>query len=357
MTMVATRWLRMGGRPFSGERRISPRSGTAWVARPGLIRPLDDKTLFTKAQKQRNALVIVDLLSAMTTFLRVVDAGSLSKAGKMLQLSPAAISRQMSALEGELGARLLVRTTRQLALTEEGRRFYEYAARTVRDAEDARASVRPDHAVSGLLTVSVPTAVGLPLFDESLAQLLATHRGLRVDLRLEDHPIDLIADGVDIAVRAGLPAPDTTSLVALPLADADRVVVAAPSYLRRHRPPSKPEELSRHDALVQLHAGPGVGVWTLYSGAQTVSIPVTGRLCSNSLLALRAAAIAGFGVALLPRLVVADALENEHLRALPLGGWQPRGQQIYALVRAESRDRARVRIFLAHAKTRLSRVQ
>src|SRR5215475_7784636 len=96
----------------------------------------------------------VDLLAAMTTFVRVVDAGNLSRAARALRVTPAAVSRQLTALEDELGAPLLVRTTRRIALTDEGRRFYEHAERTVNDAEEARAAVRDDRGVTGRVTVS-----------------------------------------------------------------------------------------------------------------------------------------------------------------------------------------------------------
>ncbi len=295
----------------------------------------------------------VDLLAAMTTFLRVVETGSLSKAARALRVTPAAVSRQLSALEEDLGATLLVRTTRRLAVTEEGRRFYEHAERTVADAEEARASVRADHAVAGLVTISVPTALGLGVLDVSVGELVAANPGLRIDIRLEDHPVDLLADAIDVAVRAGLVPPDTTTLVAQPLVDGERVVVAAPSYLRRRGEPSTPAELAKHDALVHLHAGADVGVWTLASGERDVRVEVHGPIRTNALHALRNAALAGVGIALLPRFVVAEDVDAKRLRTLSLSGWRPRSHQIYALVRAEARTRARVRALLDHLRERL----
>jgi DNA-binding transcriptional LysR family regulator len=295
----------------------------------------------------------MDLLAAMTTFVRVVDAASLSKAARALRVTPAAVSRQLSALEAELGATLLVRTTRRVSVTDEGRRFYEHAERTVADAEEARASVRLDHAVSGLVTLSVPTALGLGVLDASIPELVAANPGLRIDLRLEDHPVDLLADGIDVAVRAGLVPPDTTTLVAQPLARGDRVVVAAPAYVRRRGEPVRPTDLARHDVLVHLHAGADVGVWTLASGDREVRVEVHGPIRTNALHALRNAVLAGAGIALVPRFVVAEDLDAKRLRTLPLSGWCPRTQQIYALVRAEARTRARVRALLDHLRERL----
>jgi len=295
----------------------------------------------------------MDLLAAMTTFLRVADSGSLSKAAQALRVTPAAVSRQLSALEQELGATLVVRTTRRVTVTEEGRRFYEHAERTVANAEEARASVRSDHAVTGLVTLSVPSALGLGILDASVPELAAEHPGLRIDLRLEDHPVDLLAEGVDVAVRAGLVPPDTTTLVAQPLALGERVVVASPAYLKRRGEPAKPADLAKHDGLVHLHAGADVGVWTLASGDRDVRVEVHGRIRTNALNALRNAALAAAGIAVLPRFIVAEDLAANRLQALALSGWQPRSQQIYALVRAEARARARVRVLLDHLRERL----
>jgi DNA-binding transcriptional LysR family regulator len=295
----------------------------------------------------------MDFLGAMTTFLRVVDAGSLSKAAHALDVTPAAVSRQLSALEEELGVALLVRTTRRVIVTEEGRRFYEHAERTVAEAEEARASVRANRAVSGLVTLSVPTAIGLGVLDVSIAGLVATNPGLRVDLRLEDHPVDLLGDGIDIAVRAGLVPPDTTTLAAQPIAEVERVVVAAPSYLKKRGEPARPSDLARHDVLVHLHAGADVGVWTLAADEGEVRVEVRGPIRVNALEALRNAAVAGAGIALLPRFIVAEDLTAKRLRLLPLSGARPRSQQIYALVRAGARSAARVRLLLDHLREQL----
>jgi DNA-binding transcriptional LysR family regulator len=289
----------------------------------------------------------------MATFVRVADAASLSKAARVLGVSPAAVSRQLTALEEELGVQLLVRTTRRLTITEPGRRFYEHAARTVADAEEARVSVRPDHAVSGLVALSVPTALGAGRLAGALATLPLAHPGLRIDLRLEDHPIDLLAEGVDIAVRAGLVPPNTTTLVAHPIGEGERVIVAAPSYLRRRGEPAEPADLSRHDAVVHAHAGANVGVWTLRSGTRSITVEVRGAFRANALVALREAAIEGAGIALLPHFVVRDALEARRLRVLPLAGWRPEPQAIYALVRAEVRARTRTRVVLDHLREQL----
>lgn len=299
----------------------------------------------------------MDLLAAMATFVRVTDAGSLSKAARELEVTPAAVSRQLTALEQELGASLLVRTTRHVALTEEGRRFYEHAERMVHEAEEARASVREDRAIRGRVTVSMPTAFAHAGIHIALAALVTTNPGLVIDVRLEDHPVDLLADGIDVAVRAGLVPPDSTTLVAQPLATLDRAVVCAPAYVKRRGEPHAPRDLAGHDALVHLHAGNAVGVWALYAGDDSTQVAVAGPLRATALHVLRDAAVEGVGIALLPRFLVADDLRAKRLRALALGGWQPRAQHTYALVRAESKNRARVRSVIDHLRAHITKLR
>ena len=296
----------------------------------------------------------MDLLAAMSTFVRVADAGSLSKAARALKVTPAAVSRQLTALEAELGAALLVRTTRRIALTDEGRRFYEHAERTVNDAEEARASVRANHAVTGRVTISMPTALGDTGLHVSLARVAADNPGLFLDLRLEDHPVDLVADGIDVAIRAGLVPPDSTTLVAQSLVTMERVVVCAPAYARRRGEPRNPADLAEHEALVHLHAGTAVGVWQLHASDASESVAVRGALRATGLHILRDAAVHGAGIALLPRFLVAQDLRRNRLRRLALGGWEPRPQQIYALVRVESKNRARVRAVVEQVRAHLA---
>ncbi len=291
----------------------------------------------------------MDLLGGMLAYLRVVDAGNLTKAARALRVTPAAISRQLSALESELGATLVIRTTRSLAMTEEGRRFYEHARRTVAEAEEARASVRADHAISGRISVSVPTALGVSLLDLSIVDLVVKHPGLRVELRLEDHPVDLLGEGVDVAIRAGLSAPETNALVARLVTETARVIVGAPSYLKRRGEPVHALELTDHDALVHLHAGSGVGAWRLERDGEALSIEVRGPFSANSFLALRNAAIAGAGLAQLPHFLVAKDLEEGRLRVVPMGGWGAPPQKIFSIIRAEAKRQPKIRAFLDHA--------
>lgn len=282
----------------------------------------------------------MDFLGRARTFVRVVEAGSLSGAARSLGLSLAAISRQIGSLETELGARLLVRTTRSLRVTDEGRRFHEHASRLVRDADAARASVRPEGAAAGSVLVSASVTLGVLRIVPALPKLFAAHPALHVDLRLEDRAADLVGEGVDIAVRAGLVLPDTTNLVAQPLATYQRFLVASPAYLRRRGTPRTAASLASHSAI--LGAGMGTtGTWQLSEDGQPRSVSVNAQLRVGTLLAILAAVRAGLGIAALPDFVVASDLADKTLRVvLPEATLAP--VAAHALYRVEARGTSRV---------------
>jgi len=164
----------------------------------------------------------------MATFVSVVEGKSLSAAARAQRLSLAAVSRQLRALEVDLGASLIVRSTRRLHVTDAGVQWYEYCRRTPRELEDAREAIRGSKAVRGTLVVSASLTFGSEVIVPQLARLTEQHPGLSIDLRLEDQIVDLVGEGVDVAIRAGSPPPDSTAVLADPIAQVTRVLVAAP---------------------------------------------------------------------------------------------------------------------------------
>ncbi len=288
----------------------------------------------------------MDFLGRAKTLVRIVEAGSFSAAARSLGMSLAAISRQVTSLEDELGAKLLVRTTRSLHLTDHGRRFHEHAIRLVRDAEAARASVRPEGAIGGAILVSASVTLGVLRIVPALPTLLASFPALELSLRLEDRAADLVSEGVDVAVRAGLTLPDTTSLVAQPLATFQRLLVATPAYLRRHGNPRTVASLASHAAIVGSGSS---GVWSFVEDGESRSVTVTPKLRVGTLLGVRAAALAGMGIAMLPDFVVARDLGDRSLRTLlPHAALAP--VTAHALYRIEMRGAPRVDAVVAHLR-------
>src|SRR5216683_326424 len=281
----------------------------------------------------------MDLLEKMATFVRVVEAGSFSAAAKQLRISPAAVSRQISTLEDELRVPLLRRTTRKMSITPAGRGYYERCLRILREVDDAQALGRT-RATEGLLSISAPVTFGLACVVPRLPSFMAAHPGLRVELRLEDRLIELALEGVDVAIRVGSVLPDSTDVIAHELMSFRRVLVAAPAYLKKHGEPRTPEALAKHDALDS---------WILVHQEREARVRLNAVFRSNAPSALRALAIDGTGIAMLPGWFVEEDLERRALR-LVLPGWETEPVAVRALHRREHRGSARVRALVEHLR-------
>lgn len=287
----------------------------------------------------------MDLLAQMATFVRIVEGKSLSAAARTQRLSLPAVSRQLRALEAGLGASLIVRSTRRLHVTDAGRQWYAHCVRILRDLEEARATIGGERDVRGTVLVSASFTFGSVMIAPVLARLAERHPRLTVDLRLEDQLVDLVAEGIDVAVRAGAPPPDTTALVAHPLFAMQRVLVAAPRWLRSHGTPREPSQLARSTCLVQVTPA-GVQVrWNLRRGDAEQTIDVRGPIRSNAPVALRELAVDGAGIAYLPDWLIADDLSRGRLRRV-LPEWASPPITAWALHRAELRGVPRVRAFI-----------
>ncbi|MBN8616987.1 MAG: LysR family transcriptional regulator, partial [Deltaproteobacteria bacterium] len=205
----------------------------------------------------------MDLLDRLALFVRIIEAKSLSGAARASRLSLPAVSRSLRALERELDTTLVVRSTRRLHVTEAGTELHRRALRLLRDVEDARSAVRGGTEVRGTLVVSASIAYGTSILTPRLPKLLAAHPRLELELRLDDGLASLVGDGVDVAIRAGFPPPDSTAFVARPLASMTRLVVASPAWLAKHRAPRTPRELARHAGLVQVTTRGTTVAWEL----------------------------------------------------------------------------------------------
>jgi DNA-binding transcriptional LysR family regulator len=288
----------------------------------------------------------------MTTFRRVVEAGSLSAAARGLRLSVGAVSRQISALEDDLGAQLLVRSTRRLTVTDEGRRFYDRCVRLSQLTEEARASVRGAGELRGTITMTAPVTLGLERVAPALRSFLAAHPKVEIELRLEDRAADVVGEGVHVAVRAAFAAPSSPLLIASPLMSSPRVLVASPRYLRARGRPRTPQELARHDALVQLTDTGPASLWHFRRGDEEYLVEVRGRLRANALLVLRDEAIHGLGVARLPEWLVRRSVADRTLRVV-LAEYEVPPIPVFALYRVDLRGVARVRALLNHLRAAL----
>ncbi|MBZ4420359.1 LysR family transcriptional regulator [Myxococcus sp. RHSTA-1-4] len=271
----------------------------------------------------------MDQFGAMTVFRRVVEAGSYSGAARALRISVASASKQVAWLEQRLGARLLHRTTRRLALTEAGREYYARCGRILDEVADAEARVAErEAAVRGNLRVTAPFSFGLLHMSAPVTAFARSYPDVRVELVLSDRLVDLVEEGFDVAVRMTA-RPADTSLVSVKLARARRVVCAAPGYLKRAGRPRKPADLAQHRCLINP-ATVSPTTWLLRGPEGPLAVEVHAALAVNSSISLRDAALAELGLVLMPEFVVAEELRDGRLEAV-LTAYEPEPLHVYAL--------------------------
>lgn len=298
----------------------------------------------------------MDRLTAMQTFVRVVESGSFTAVAREMHSTQSAVSKQVAALEKQLGARLLSRSTRSLALTEAGERYFEQARRLVAEVAEAEATLRQgEQQLSGWLRVAASVGFGrlrvLPLVQQFMAQ----HPGVRIDLRLHDGFIDLVEHGIDLAVRIGELA--DSSLVARRVATSRRAVLASRRYLqslpRALRTPRTPEDLLKLDCIVYTELATG-NAWRFVAGPRApvaagteVTLRAQGSFQTNSTEAVRAAVLAGMGIGYVPTWLLAEELAAGQVCEL-LPHWSAPTLPLHLVSPAQRRQSAKVRAFSDH---------
>jgi DNA-binding transcriptional LysR family regulator len=258
----------------------------------------------------------MDRLQAMTTFVRVVENGSFSGAAKQLNVGQPAVSKTIAQLEDRLQVRLLLRSTHGLTPTEAGQRFYERARRAIEEANEAELEARGAGAsLSGRLRVSAATTFARLHVVPHLPAFLKANPDLEIDVILDDRVIDLVAEGVDMALRMG-ELPDSAA-VARKLASGRRSVIATPAYLERCGIPQSPAELGSHQALIYSQASSG---WTFKRGSAETSVSVHGRVRVSAAEGLRAAVLADMGLTIASDWMFSPELESGAVRRV-LEAW------------------------------------
>ncbi|WP_207458925.1 LysR family transcriptional regulator [Azospirillum sp. SYSU D00513] len=255
------------------------------------------------------------LLENMRVFVRVVDLGSLSAAGRSLRLSPAVVSHRLQSLEEHLNARLLNRTTRQVQLTEAGQVFYEHCQEVLDAAERAESSVAAiGGAPAGSLRVTAPLGFGRQVLAPLVPKFREAHPLVDVRLRLSDHMLDLLREAVDVAIRMAVLR--DSSLVVRRVGELRRVLCAAPSYLEEKGTPARPEDLLDHHCLLLRFPGSQQYHWTLQGEGGPMTLPVSGRFDADDGDVLTQWAVEGQGIVLKPLWEVAGHLESGALRTI-----------------------------------------
>ncbi len=294
-----------------------------------------------------------DRFREIEVFVSVVETGSFSAAARKLDCTPSAVSKLIDRLEGRLGVRLLQRSTRQLAMTQEGRAFHQSAEHVLQALESAEiAMVEAGSPTKGVVRVHTTLAFAEQQLAPDLPALLARHPLLRMEFVLTSGPIDMVAEDIDVSIQVGPVA--SQSQVVKQIGTAQRIVCAAPAYLRRFGIPETPDDLAQHNCVNFLHDSPR-SKWTLRTADQDRRIQVGGQVASNSDNFLRVLACQGAGIAYLADFHVArDIQEGRLVRILSRFDLAER-EPIYAVLPTNRRLSPRVNAVLRFLENRLSK--
>ncbi|WP_136419561.1 MULTISPECIES: LysR family transcriptional regulator [Oxalobacteraceae] len=285
----------------------------------------------------------MDQFKQISTFVEVATKGSLSAAARAEGIAPAMIGRRLDALEERLGVKLLQRTTRKLALTNEGLAFLEDCQRILVDLENAESAVSERSArASGHLSISAPAGFGRQHVAPLVPSFLAQHRDVTVTLNLNDRVVDLIGEGIDVAIR--IATLSDSSLIGVKLADNKRVVVASPAYINKHGAPASLDDLAKHNCLAMSSEGSQRG-WTFRQAGKNVTLKVSGNMVCNDGAVLHDWALSGKGLAWRSMWEVGNAIEAGQLVTV-LDEFAAPGNDIYAVFAQRRHLPLRIRAFV-----------
>lgn len=293
-------------------------------------------------------------LDNVAVFVRVVELGNLSAAGRDMRISPAVASNRIKELEKHLGVRLFNRTTRQLMPTEQGRVFYDGARKVLEAVADAEAAVSAlSGQPRGTIRVTAPLGLGRRMIASGIPEFRARYPDIEVRLRLSDHEVDIMKEGIDVAFRLGLL--EDSSLRMRGVMDCERVLVAAPRYLEEHCEPQAPEDLLKHDCLMLRYPGAREHFWTLQTPSGPRKLDVRGPYDSDDGDVLTGWAIAGHGIVLKPRFEVEPFIRDLRLKVI-LPDVPPQPVQLAAVYPHRQYQDTKVRLLLDFMADRCQRM-
>lgn len=284
----------------------------------------------------------MDTLEGLPVFVKAVREGSFSGAARALEITPSAVSKQIGRLEDRLSVRLFNRTTRRLSLTEEGAAFYERASRILADLDDAAEAVSSLKAVPrGRLRITLPTAFGILHLLPALPDYMARHPEVTLEIDLNDRFVNMVEEGFDLALRIG--ELEDSSLIGRRLAANRRVMGAAPAYLERYGTPHRAADLEDHNCLVYTYRAQRHDWHLTDDEGRDCVVTIGGNMETNNPMMLRAAALSGLGIVLLPLWIIGPDIKAGRLvQLLPDYHWPdsaihavyPPGRHLSAKVRS-----------------------
>lgn len=285
----------------------------------------------------------MDTLTAMSVFTTVVEQNSLAGAARILNISPSVVSKQLAALEDRLGVRLLNRTTRRVSLTEVGSAYYERCKRILADVDEAELAVSQAHASPrGLLRLTAPTTFAHRHVSPHLSKFVDQHPEVEVQLMVNDRIVDLVEEGMDLAIRiANL---KDSSLIARRLAPNHRTIVASPEYLKRHGTPKRPKDLDGH-RLITFQPGSAINDWHFVVDGKETIVKAKGDITANNGDSILTSVLAGGGLAMLAAFMVGKYVKDGRLVTV-LDEYVSEDVPIYAVYPSSRHLSPKVRAFV-----------
>jgi len=286
----------------------------------------------------------MDRLAAMETFVLVIETGSFSAAARRLNVGQPAVSKLVAQLEDRLGVRLLVRSTRGLTPTEAGLNFYERARRSIEEADEADQAARgAGRGLTGKLRVCAAVTFARIHLIPRLPEFLARHPDLEMDMILDDRNIDLVQEGIDVALRMGQLSDST--LPARRVTSVRQVVVGTPTYFAQAGEPENPGELTSHPAVIYAVRGGGTA-WTFRRDDVEVAVTISGRLRVTAAEGVRAAVFSGTSIAIASEWMFAPEIANGTVRTV-LCDWTLPPMDLWAVFPAGRTATTKARTFAA----------
>jgi DNA-binding transcriptional LysR family regulator len=286
----------------------------------------------------------MDSVAGMRSLVRVVDAGSFSGAARQLGVAPSSVSRQINDLEEQLGVRLFHRTTRKLSLTEAGQIYYERSNSILVDVDEAKLAISELGSPSGILRVTLPSAIGRELVVSVLPKFLALYPGIKIVMSIDDQIVDMVERRLDVGIRIGQLRDST--IKARRIGDSRRVVCASPEYLKRAGRPETPADLAGLDCIT-WRDHPGPNVWKFRGADGQQEVRVTGNFFARNADAIIAASVAGLGFCLLPDWNLGMELRQKQLEVV-LHDYDavPKASPVWAVHTHQRHVPSKIRVFI-----------
>jgi DNA-binding transcriptional LysR family regulator len=285
----------------------------------------------------------MDRLNAMELFVRVVETGSFSAVAREMDMTQPTVSKQLAGLEARLKTRLLNRSTRQLSLTEAGTSYYEACKRILDGVREAEGNLgKLQGRLTGTLRLNTSISMGQMYVAPLAIKFQKAHPEIEIDLQLQDRFVDLVEEGIDVAIRVGRLTDST--LVARRLGRARRVTIATPGYLKKHGTPKVPQDLASHNCIIYQYLSTG-NEWLFQGPEGEIRVKVSGSFRANNGEAIGQAVMADLGIAVAPEWMVHDAIAAGRIKAV-LPDFAPTPLEINAVFTSARHVSTKVRAFI-----------